>query len=186
MGFDDNPDDNLLTQSAQIRAQVEQAIPEREVDFIKASKELGEMIDGTEDIIQLSKSIENHKNHGEQYIMYWNRVPNVRFLEIGDINELVCGAATEECDTACGGALCKLDGQDHCGTPNYNFISGGEQTCQSSAFKMADDALKHANGAQESLMLQKQKVDAALDETEPIRTKAQDAHDKAADVHQQV
>ena len=113
-------------------------------------------------------------------------MPNVRFLEIGDINELVCGAATEECDPACGGALCKLDGQDHCGTPNYNFISGGEQTCQSSAFKMADDALKHANGAQESLMLQKQKVDAALDETEPIRTKAQDAHDKAADVHQQV
>ena len=70
VGFDDNPDDNLLTQSAQIRAQVEQAIPEREVDFIKASKELGEMIDGTEDIIQLSKSIENHKNHAEQYKMY--------------------------------------------------------------------------------------------------------------------
>jgi len=51
---------------------------------------------------------------------------------------------------------------------------------------MADDALKHANGAEESLRTIKQKVDAALDETEPIRTKAQDAHDKAADVHQQV
>jgi len=47
----------LLTQSAQIRAQVEQAIPEREVDFIKASKELGEMIDDSEDIVQLSKSL---------------------------------------------------------------------------------------------------------------------------------
>jgi len=46
-----------LTQSAQIRAQVEQAIPEREVDFIKASKELGEMIDDSEDIVQLSKSL---------------------------------------------------------------------------------------------------------------------------------
>ena len=57
VGFDDNPDDNLLTQSAQIRAQVEQAIPEREVDFIKASKELGEMIDDSEDIVQLSKSL---------------------------------------------------------------------------------------------------------------------------------
>ena len=108
------------------------------------------------------------------------------FLEIGDINELVCGAATEECDPACGGALCKLDGQSHCGNPNYNLNSGGEQTCQSSAYKMADDALKHANGAEESLRTIKQKVDAALDETEPIRTKAQDAHDKAADVHQQV
>ena len=57
MGFDDNPDDNLLTQSAQIRAQVEQAIPERELKFIEASKELGEMIDASENIVELSKSI---------------------------------------------------------------------------------------------------------------------------------
>lgn len=74
---------------------------------------------------------------------------------------------------------------NHTGNPNYNLNSGGEQTCQSSAYKMADDALKHANGAEESLRTIKQKVDDALDETEPIRTKAQDAHDKAADVHEQ-
>ena len=59
---------------------------EREEEFKRASFELGEMIDRTEGLDDLS---------------------------LGEINEMVCGVNTEECDAACGGALCTVEGKAH-------------------------------------------------------------------------
>ena len=162
VGFDGNNDDNHLSQSAKIRKEVHDAIPAKHELFEKESGELGDLIDETEDLSE---------------------------LEIGEINKLVCGVETEECDESCGGALCKTpDGKAHCGNPNYNLIgsSDGEGLCESSAYKMAQRALNHADTAEQTLNRVRNEVDDALDETAPIRALAEDAFHKADHTHTEV
>ena len=106
-------------------------------------------------------------------------------LVIGDINELVCGAKTEECDPICGGAECMLNNADHCGRPNYDVAGDGEM-CESSGYQTAIRAGSHAYDAKKQVELVRSQVDQALADTEPIRQQSKEANDKAVKVNDQV
>ena len=158
VGYHGNPNDNPLAESARIRGEVEEAIPLRQKEFEDASRELGNMIDDTE---------------------------GLNDLVIGEINELVCGVNTEGCDPTCGGAECQIDGQEHCGNPDYSVAVVGEM-CQSSGYQTAIRAQAHAYDADKQVQHMRDQVDKALDDTEPIRKQSKEAHDKAVKVNDQV
>lgn len=141
----------------------------REEEFLKESQELDELIDQTE--------------------------PKLEELTIAEINEQVCGVATEDCDEMCGGALCKLGnnlGHDHCGNSNYDILNRGSRpdgelnTCDQSAYQMAKNAQTHAQSAKQRLENIQKQVSDHLTETEPIRDAANSAKEKATEVNTQV
>ena len=147
-----------MAESARIRGEVEEAIPLRQKEFEDASRELGNMIDDTE---------------------------GLNDLVIGEINELVCGVNTEGCDPICGGAECRINGQDHCGNPDYR-VAGVGQMWESSGYQTAIRAQDHAYDANNRVQQMRDQVDKALEDTEPIRQQSKEAHDKAVKVNDQV
>lgn len=76
----DDPQTNFLLASKNIRESVMQGMDQREEEFQQKSQELDVLIDDVE--------------------------PKIRELSIGEINQAVCGAYTEDCDEVCGGAQC--------------------------------------------------------------------------------
>jgi len=162
-----DPETNLLLNSEQIRDEVESGMEAREKEFQDESRELDSLIDKTE--------------------------PELTKLVIAEINEQVCGMATEDCDDMCGGALCKNSlGHDHCGNSNYEILNRGSRpdgdsnTCDKSAYQMAKTAQTHAETAKQRLENIQNEVGDALVKTEPIREAAENAKEKATEVNTQV
>lgn len=159
-----DPDKNLLKKSEVIREEVKKGLDSRQEEFLKSSKELGKLIDETE--------------------------PMLEELSIAEINEQVCGIATEGCDDMCGGALCRnAMNHDHCGNSDYGAFERGPRpdgevhTCDQSAYQMAKNAQVHAQSAKQRLDSIQEEVGAALTETAPIRDAAKNAKDKATNVN---
>jgi len=157
----DDPQTNFLLASKNIRESVMQGMNQREEEFQQKSQELDVLIDDVE--------------------------PKIRELSIGEINQAVCGAYTEDCDEVCGGAQCLTsNGKQHCGNANYDVFNRGPRvnTCEESAYQISVSAKTHAENAQKRLKDIRSKVDKSLSDTQEVREDAIGAKIAAEDVRQ--
>ena len=133
----------------------------------------------------MSRSLEaKEAEYTEQAIALGDIIDNTEMmtdvLQIGALNGLVCGAVTEDCDDVCGGALCKSDkGNEHCGNPDWN--SNG--MCEDSLYKTGNLAGGFMETADLKLNSANDELSMALEETAPIREKAELTKATAEDVH---
>ena len=147
---------DYLSEATRIREEVAATIEAKEAKYTQEAVALGDIIDNTEMMTDV--------------------------LSIGELNGLVCGAATEDCDDMCGGALCKSsNGKSHCGNPDLN--SKSESMCEDSLYKTgsaADGFMETAEAKADSV---NEELGVSLEETGPIREKALETKATASDVH---
>lgn len=66
--------------------------------------------------------------------------PKIRELSIGEINQAVCGAYTEDCDEVCGGAQCLTSNGKVKSLSKINFIENSSNTAETPTMTFSTEA----------------------------------------------